>query len=322
MPRAAACAALLVALSLPLAAEPLAVRCGKLLDPATKSVKTNAVVAIDGRTVVASRARGREDARPHRLHLPPGPHRRPHAPPPAGGRDVGGVRRAGAEGVDPLSRAPRRGRGEDRARPRLHDAPRSRDRGGRFHRRRPEEGVRPRDRPGAARRDGGPRHGADGALPAPRILVGAEDAGRRPEVRRGGRLPEGGPDPGAVRRRLDQGLRGRLVLPDAGGRLGLDPELHAGGDERHRRRGASPSEEGGRPLDDADRPPDRPRGRRRLDRARRRDRRRDGEDNGGEEDPVLPDDHRGRLREGAARKDEPGLGPALGRVSGVVPAAR
>jgi imidazolonepropionase-like amidohydrolase len=47
-------ASLLLALSVPLAAEPLVVKCGKLLDPATKSVKTSVTVAIDGRSVVAS----------------------------------------------------------------------------------------------------------------------------------------------------------------------------------------------------------------------------------------------------------------------------
>ena len=58
MPKAAPRAALYLCFAalfnLPANAEPLAVRCGKLLDPATKSVKTNAVVAIDGRTVVAA----------------------------------------------------------------------------------------------------------------------------------------------------------------------------------------------------------------------------------------------------------------------------
>ena len=54
MSRAATCAAFLLALSFPLAAEPLVVTCGRLLDPATKSVKINATVAIDGRTVVAA----------------------------------------------------------------------------------------------------------------------------------------------------------------------------------------------------------------------------------------------------------------------------
>ena len=40
--------------ALPLSAEPLVVRCGKLLDPATKSVKANITIAIDGRSVVVA----------------------------------------------------------------------------------------------------------------------------------------------------------------------------------------------------------------------------------------------------------------------------
>ncbi|HSB36547.1 MAG TPA: hypothetical protein VLH41_06695, partial [Thermoanaerobaculia bacterium] len=62
MPKAAACAALCLCLAfvfaLPATAEPLAVKCGRLLDPATKSVKTNATVAIDRRTVVAAAPAG------------------------------------------------------------------------------------------------------------------------------------------------------------------------------------------------------------------------------------------------------------------------
>jgi imidazolonepropionase-like amidohydrolase len=42
------------ALALPVAAEPLVVTCGRLLDPATRTVRTNATVAMDGGVVVAS----------------------------------------------------------------------------------------------------------------------------------------------------------------------------------------------------------------------------------------------------------------------------
>ncbi len=58
-------ALLALAFATPLAAEPLVVTCGRLLDPATRTVRTNVSVALDGGTVVAQAA-----ANARRIDLP------------------------------------------------------------------------------------------------------------------------------------------------------------------------------------------------------------------------------------------------------------
>ena len=121
-------------------------------------------------------------------------------------------------------------------------AARPRNRGRGLHGRRPQEGVRPRHRARAARLRRGPRDDADG--PAIRSSA-SRGSGRCPTASSSATAPTTAARPSASRRSTastgSRSTRTAVVLPDAGRRLGLDPELHAGRDERDRGRGAPPA---------------------------------------------------------------------------------
>ena len=193
-------------------------------------------------------------------------------------------------------------RDADRARPRLHDAARHRQRGRRLRRRRPE--ARGRARASSQ----GPRLFVATKALAPTGAYGLSGYAWELDVPKGVEMCDG-PDGcrHAVRDQIAHGADWIKVYADrcyykhAGRDDPQPPELHGRGDARHRRPGAPHAAEGRGALDDADRPRDRARRRRRLDRARRRARRRDDHDHGRARRVLVPDADGRRLRRRAAQ---------------------